>query len=58
MRNKLTRTQKLFSYLGLILVALFVLIPIWELVYLAFDGGIYGRPTAFRLFPIKPTISE
>jgi len=55
MRNKLTRPQKFFTYLALILVALFVLIPIWELVYLAFDGGIFDRPTSFRFFPIKPT---
>jgi ABC-type glycerol-3-phosphate transport system permease component len=26
-------------------------------VYLAFDGGIFDRPTSFRLFPIKPTLS-
>jgi ABC-type glycerol-3-phosphate transport system permease component len=57
MRNKLTPTQKFFTYLVLILVALFVIIPIWELVYLAFDGGIYDRPTSFRFFPIQPTLS-
>jgi len=55
MRNRLTRTQQFFTYLALILVALFVLIPIWELVYLAFDGGIFSRPTSFRVFPLKPT---
>jgi hypothetical protein len=40
MHKKLTLSQKIFTYLALILVSLFVLIPIWELVYLAFDGGI------------------
>ena len=57
MRNKFTRAQKLFTYLALILVVLFVIVPIWELVYLAFDGGIYDRPTSFRIFPLKPTLS-
>lgn len=57
MHKKLTLSQKIFTYLALILVSLFVLIPIWELVYLAFDGGIYGRPTSFRFFPIKPTFN-
>jgi ABC-type glycerol-3-phosphate transport system permease component len=57
MRSRLTRTQKLFTYLALILVALFVIVPIWELVYMAFDGSIYDRPTSFRFFPLKPTLS-
>ena len=56
MRNKLTRPQKFFTYFVLVLVALFVLVPIWELVYLAFDGGIFDRPTSFRFLPIKPTL--
>jgi ABC-type glycerol-3-phosphate transport system permease component len=57
MRSRLSRPRKIFTYLILLLVALFVLIPIWELVYLAFDGGIFGTPTSFRLFPIKPTLA-
>lgn len=57
MRRKSSLIQKIFTYLALVLVALFVLFPIWEMVYLAFDGGIYGTPTSFRLFPIKPTLS-
>ncbi len=55
MRNRLTRTQQFFTYFALILVALFILIPMWELVYLAFEGGIADRPTSFRFFPLKPT---
>jgi arabinogalactan oligomer/maltooligosaccharide transport system permease protein len=57
MHHKSSLIQKTFTYLALVLVALFVLFPIWEMVYLAFDGGIYGTPTSFRLFPIKPTLS-
>jgi ABC-type glycerol-3-phosphate transport system permease component len=57
MRRNMTLGQKIFTYLVLIVMALFVLIPIYQLVYLAFDGGIYGRPTSFQFFPIKPTLS-
>jgi arabinogalactan oligomer/maltooligosaccharide transport system permease protein len=35
----------------LALVALFVLVPIWAVAYLAFDGGVVGWPTTFRLWP-------
>lgn len=57
MRSQLNRRQLFFTYLALILVALFILIPIWELVYLAFEGGIVDRPTSFHFFPLKPTFS-
>jgi ABC-type glycerol-3-phosphate transport system permease component len=57
MRNKLTRTQQFFTYLILVLMTIFILIPIWELVYLAFEGGIADRPTSFRFFPLKPTFN-
>ncbi len=57
MQHKSSLFQKMLTYLALVLVALFVLFPIWEMAYLAFDGGIYGTPTSFRLFPIKPTLS-
>jgi arabinogalactan oligomer/maltooligosaccharide transport system permease protein len=56
MRNKLTHTQQFFTYLALVVVAIFVLAPIWQVVYLAFDGSIYDRPTSFRIWPIKPTL--
>ena len=56
MHNRPTRMQQLFTYIVLILVALFILVPIWELVYLAFEGGIADRPTSFRAFPLKPTL--
>jgi arabinogalactan oligomer/maltooligosaccharide transport system permease protein len=57
MRNKLTHTQQFFTYSALVLVAIFVLLPIWQLVYLAFDGAIYDRPTSFRFWPLKPTFA-
>lgn len=57
MRNKLTHTNQIFTYIALILVTLFVLVPIWQLVYLAFDGAVYDMPTSFRFWPLKPTFS-
>ncbi len=55
MLKRLKPWQQVLYQLAFVLVALFVLLPLWELVYLAFDGGIYGRPTDFRIFPVKPT---
>jgi ABC-type glycerol-3-phosphate transport system permease component len=41
----------------LALVALFVIVPIWALAYLAFDGGVRGWPTEFRLWPQQFTLA-
>lgn len=38
-------------------MAVFVLLPIWGLAYLAFDGGILGWPTTFRLWPENFTLA-
>jgi arabinogalactan oligomer / maltooligosaccharide transport system permease protein len=53
--RKPTFLQQAAYQLLFLVVALFVLLPIWELAYLAFDGGIIGWPTEFRLLPVKPT---
>jgi ABC-type glycerol-3-phosphate transport system permease component len=37
-------------------VALFVLVPVWVLFYLAFDGSIKGIPLHFRIWPEKLTL--
>lgn len=42
---------------ALLAVGLFVLIPIWGLVYLAFDGGVHGWPTDFRIWPKQFTLA-
>ncbi len=57
MHNRMTRTQKFFTYLLLVSMAIFILVPIWELVYLAFEGKIADRPTSFRFWPIQPTLN-
>jgi ABC-type glycerol-3-phosphate transport system permease component len=56
MHSKLTLHKKIFTYFVLVLVAFFILVPIWELVYLAFEGGIADRPLSFRFWPRKPTL--
>jgi ABC-type glycerol-3-phosphate transport system permease component len=54
--RKPSLVQQILIQIGFVIVALFVIGPIWELAYLAFDGGISNRPTEFHLFPIKPTL--
>lgn len=49
--------ETIATHLGLLLLAAFVLVPVWGLVYLAFDGGIRGWPTTFRVWPEQPTLS-
>lgn len=49
--------QQVIYQIGLACVGLFVLLPIWGMVYLAFDGGIRGWPTTFRLWPEQFTLS-
>lgn len=48
--------KQLLYQLGLALVGAYVLIPVWGLAYLAFDGGIIGWPTTFRVWPEQPTL--
>ncbi len=48
---KLRPWQQVLCQIGLGLVALFVIVPVWEMMYLAFDGGVIGWPTSFRLWP-------
>jgi len=54
MRKPTFLEQVAYQFVFLI-VAVFVLLPIWELAYLAF--GVIGWPTEFRLLPAKPTLS-
>jgi arabinogalactan oligomer/maltooligosaccharide transport system permease protein len=49
--SKLKPWQQALCQLALVLVALFVIVPVWEMFYLAFDGGVIGWPTSFRLWP-------
>jgi len=55
--RKLRSWQQLLYQLGLAALAFFVLAPVWGLAYLAFDGGVYGWPTEFRVWPEQFTFS-
>lgn len=49
--HKLNWLKKLLTQIILILVGLYVIIPIWGAIRLAFDGALKSRPIEFRLFP-------
>lgn len=49
--RKISFLQQLATQLSLTLVGLFVILPVWGMVRLAFDGTLKGRPTEFRLLP-------
>jgi ABC-type glycerol-3-phosphate transport system permease component len=49
--------QQIAYQLGLALVGLFVLGPIWGMVRLALDGAIKGAPTEFCLWPQQFTLA-
>jgi ABC-type glycerol-3-phosphate transport system permease component len=55
--RELSLRKRLASQLGLLLVAIFVLIPVWGLARLALDGAIKSAPTEFRLWPEQVTLS-
>ena len=43
--------RQIFTQLSLFVIGLFVILPIWGMVRLAFDGSLRGRPTEFLFFP-------
>ncbi len=50
MRN-ISPARQLITQLLLLLVGLFILIPLWSTIRLAFDGSLRGRPTDFTFLP-------
>jgi len=54
--KKIKWWQQLLYQLGFVLVALFVIVPIWGMAQMAFDASIRGWPTQFRLFPREFTL--
>lgn len=50
MRN-ISFIRQLLTQLLLSITGFFVILPIWGIVRLAFDGSLKGRPTEFRLLP-------
>src|SRR6266508_1962158 len=49
--RKISFIQQLGAQLALIVVGFFVILPIWGIARLAFDGSLKDRPTEFRLLP-------
>jgi len=48
--------EQFFWQFVLVLVGLFVLVPLWGTVYMAFDGGLKGIPLEFRIWPEEFTL--
>lgn len=49
--RKLSLRKQVVYQLGLTLVALFVLLPMWGMARLAFDGALKSTPVTFRIWP-------
>ncbi len=43
--------KQLLTQVSLLIVGIYVIIPIWGAIRLAFDGSLKSRPIEFRLFP-------
>lgn len=54
--ERVSRRRQLVTQAFLVLVAIYVIVPIWILVILATDGSITTRPDTFRLLPNDPTV--
>ena len=49
--RRITFVRQLLTQAALFVVGFFVILPIWGIARLAFDGSLIGRPTEFRLLP-------
>ncbi len=49
--RKISFLRQLVTQLALAVVGFFVILPVWGVIRLAFDGSLIGRPTEFRLLP-------
>jgi arabinogalactan oligomer/maltooligosaccharide transport system permease protein len=49
--RKISLSRQVLTQAIFLLVALFILIPVWSTVRLAFDGSLRGRPTEFTWLP-------
>jgi ABC-type maltose transport system permease subunit len=49
--RKISVLRQLATQIGLGIIGAFVMLPIWSMVRLAFDGALLSRPTEFRFFP-------
>jgi arabinogalactan oligomer / maltooligosaccharide transport system permease protein len=56
MMKKIKWQQQLLYQLGFVLIALFVIVPVWGMAQMAFDASIRGWPLEFRLIPREFTL--
>ncbi len=56
--HRLSRKRQVLYQLALVLVALFVLLPIWGMARLAFDGALSSAPVSFRVWPERFSIES
>ncbi len=49
--HRLKPWQQVLYQLGFLLIGLFVLVPLWMMVQMAFDKSLIGWPLEFRIFP-------
>jgi arabinogalactan oligomer/maltooligosaccharide transport system permease protein len=49
--RKMPFWKQVFSQASLVVIGLFVILPIWGVARLAFDGALFSRATEFRFFP-------
>ena len=54
--KKITWRQQLLYQLGFVLIALFVIVPIWGMAQMALDASVRGWPLEFRLVPREFTL--
>lgn len=61
MHKRMKPFQQIISQFALILIGLYVILPIWGILRLAFDSTLKNRPTEFRWFPkefsVQPLLS-
>jgi len=46
-----SKSSKLLTQIGLVFIGIFVLLPVWGIIRLSFDGSLHGAPTEFRFLP-------
>jgi arabinogalactan oligomer/maltooligosaccharide transport system permease protein len=54
--HKIKPWQQVLYQLGLLMVGAYVLVPIWVLAYMAFDGFLKGSPVDLRIWPEQFTL--
>ncbi len=56
--HKMKWWKQVLFQISLIVIALYVILPIWGIARLAFDGSLLSRPTEFRLLPKEFSFSS